>query len=243
MTDCILIAIIFSVLLIIITAILTVNYIKINEHFLQTCNTFKKDFKHIQKSFDRRYIFLQKKYNKAIKDKKKAYSQLELEIAQIRKSPQPYLDSGNEQLQNDVVEALTLGKHILITGGAGTGKTYFIGKVARKIATKTFKQFYVAAFSGMASVSLTDTTQLEPNHYILGLRTAHSVFRLPLSHKKDNQSSIEQIQENLADCVAVIIDEISMMDKITFERLMQRIPKHCGVMVVGDFFQDRKSVV
>ncbi|MBW8034618.1 MAG: AAA family ATPase [Planctomycetes bacterium] len=154
----------------------------------------------------------------------------------IPSTPKPYFDSGNQQLLADIVESLLAGNHLFLTGSAGTGKTYMIKNIAREIS-KRYKEVVLAATTGIGACQIREVTGLRLSSYIKGLGTLHSAAILPISDMPDTPDRIEAGKERLINTSVVIIDEISMLDSLTFDRFMERLQPNTGILAVGDFFQ------
>jgi len=147
-----------------------------------------------------------------------------------------YYDARNPALMVDVVEGLLEGRRIFLSGGAGTGKTTMVRKIANEIAGRG-KEVILAASTGIAACQLRDETGLHDSHYIRGPATLHSAAHLPRAEMPDSERRIEFGKRKLRKAAVVIVDEISMVDRITFERFLTRVKQGTGVLAVGDFFQ------
>jgi ATP-dependent DNA helicase PIF1 len=132
-------------------------------------------------------------------------------------------------------------KHVsgFITGPGGTGKSFLISQITETLE-KNGRKYALTATTGIAAV-------------LIGGITLHSQFRIfPDDLLGDEERNISRIRNNkflqaeLAKIATLIIDEVSMLDVILFERV-HKILCHvhkCGapfggiqVILVGDFFQ------
>ncbi|MHC4521334.1 MAG: AAA family ATPase, partial [Planctomycetota bacterium] len=147
-----------------------------------------------------------------------------------------YCDARNPTLLVDVVEGLLEGKRIFLSGGAGTGKTTMVRKIANEIAGRG-KTVILAASTGIAACQLRDETGLHDSRFIRGPATLHSAAHLPWAEMPDSERRLEFGKRKLRKASVVIVDEISMVDRITFERFLARVKQGTGVLAVGDFFQ------
>lgn len=146
------------------------------------------------------------------------------------------MDSGDDELRRSVVAALLSGRRLFLSGGAGTGKTYFVRRLAQDLVTNRHITA-IAASTGLAATLLCEEIQGAPALYLRGPGTLHSAALLPWSDEEDRSDLIFKGRLRLADARVIIIDEISMLDRLTFERFMQRVNPEVGILVVGDFFQ------
>jgi len=146
------------------------------------------------------------------------------------------MDSGNKKLLVRITEELLEGKRVFLSGAAGTGKTWLIKRIARKIAEKQ-KVVHITASTGIAASLLFDEIGVRESFFIKGPSTLHSAAMLPWTENRDNKRFIENGANRLRGTDIIIIDEISMLDSKTFGRFLKRIKVHTGILVVGDFFQ------
>ena len=101
-------------------------------------------------------------------------------------------------------------KNLLITGGAGVGKSYLISEIKKFFASKAIA-FGVTAMTGSAAV-------------LINGRTLHSFMGIGLA-KGTPDELIKKIKKNkilyydLMDLRALIIDEVSMLSDILFNKI------------------------
>ena len=123
--------------------------------------------------------------------------------------------------------------HLIITGTAGTGKSYLI-QCLQLLLGDTLK---VAAPTGVAS-------------FIIDGMTLHSLLHLPTrgEFKELDGNRLLQLQEAMTNIKYIIIDEMSMVGRKMFgqidRRLRQAFPHHaqdvfggCSILLFGDFGQ------
>lgn len=139
-----------------------------------------------------------------------------------------------------IIEAYNDGRNICITGGAGTGKSYTMGKVIEYFDEQGI-QVARTAMTGMASLQLPEG------------ETVHSCFKTGLHNNKLHLINVvtsyifqNETQYALKILDAIIIDEISMMRSDFLELLdavlkyvMQNEEPFGGKQVIfsGDFMQ------
>lgn len=150
--------------------------------------------------------------------------------------PYAYHDARNSILLADVVEGLLAGGRIFLSGGAGTGKTTLVRRIANQLVQRG-KHVVLAASTGIAACQLRDETGIHNSHYCQGPSTLHAVASLPRAEMPDSNRRIEWGRRKLERASVIIIDEISMVDRVTFDRFLQRVESGMGVLAVGDFFQ------
>ncbi len=147
-----------------------------------------------------------------------------------------YYDARNPRLLEDIVRRLLEGKRLFLSGGAGTGKTTLVRKIAQQISD-TEQEIVLAASTGLAACQLRDETGIHNSRYVKGPTTLHSAAYLPISQMPDSSRRISAGARKLEKASVVVIDEISMLDRITFDRFLQRVSPGTGLLAVGDFFQ------
>ena len=124
--------------------------------------------------------------------------------------------------------------NVLLTGGAGVGKSYLVGEVVsalRKIA----KQVVVLGSTGVSAVNV-------------GGQTLHSFFAFGICnyldelmrHDRYTKARVSEIKKVLTRCDLLVIDEISMVSADLLDMIYYRL-RNAGfegsVLFVGDFFQ------
>ena len=128
---------------------------------------------------------------------------------------------------------ITTPLHLIITGTAGTGKSYLI-QCLRLLLGDTLK---VAAPTGVAS-------------FIIDGSTLHSLLHLPTrgEFKELEGNRLLDLQQVMSTIKYIIIDEMSMVGRKVFgqidRRLRQAFPHHaqevfggCSILLFGDFGQ------
>lgn len=104
----------------------------------------------------------------------------------------------------------------IITGGAGVGKTTVL-KALYKILDLTGRPRFQMALSGRATARMTEATGSEAST-IAGF----------LLHVSDREMGPAPI---------IVVDEASMVDLLTFYRLVQKLPEQAQLILVGDPYQ------
>jgi ATP-dependent exoDNAse (exonuclease V) alpha subunit len=137
--------------------------------------------------------------------------------------------------QDQALKILNEGKSVLLTGAAGTGKTFVLNKFIKE-AKKSGKNVAVTATTGLASTHLNGTTI----HSWAGIGIHEDLpkkFFSRISNKR---------REIIIKADILVIDEISMMHDYRLDiidNVLQNVRKNSepfgGIQVVlcGDFFQ------
>lgn len=142
----------------------------------------------------------------------------------------------NEE-QRYAVNSVMEGHNILLTGSAGTGKSYTI-KYIIEYLNNANKNYAITASTGTAAVMIGGQTL----HSFLGLGLGTGSIKDILGNILKNKKKYE----NILKLDALIIDEISMIDKDLFEKISEvlSVIKSCEacfgniqLILVGDFCQ------
>lgn len=124
------------------------------------------------------------------------------------------------QQKEAIIAALTK-KALILTGGPGTGKTTTtIGMIQLFEAER--RRIVLAAPTGRAAKRISETTDREA-------KTIHRLLEF-----SPHENGFKRNRENPLDADVVIIDEMSMVDIVLMNRLMQAIPTHATVILIGD---------
>ena len=112
----------------------------------------------------------------------------------------------------------------VITGGPGVGKTMLLKAVMHAIRSAG-TQPRQAAPTGRAAMNMIDATGMNADtmHILLGRSEDGRGFR----HGRDN----------LLDCDAVVLDETSMADVLLLWAVLQAMPAHAALILIGDVDQ------
>jgi len=139
--------------------------------------------------------------------------------------------------QCNALEAVLSGKNIFLTGPPGTGKSYTLKHIIRKLKDKQ-KKIAITASTGCSAVLINGQTI----HSYLGMGNGSMKPEKLIQTLKTKKTKCKQIQE----LNTLIIDEISMIDDITLE-LISNILKAINdnqepfggiqTIFVGDFCQ------
>ena len=128
------------------------------------------------------------------------------------------------EAQRDAVMLAATSKVMVMTGGPGVGKT-MVTKAILTMLEIARLDVLCAAPTGRAAKRMNEATGHEAT-------TIHSMLQYnPSTHSYDRNARLP------LDCDAVIIDESSMIDLALADALLQAIPDHARLIVIGDVDQ------
>lgn len=140
--------------------------------------------------------------------------------------------------------SFTEGKNIFLTGGAGTGKSYLIRELRKRVKGSK-RSFCLTASTGIAAQNIGGTTVFKWGGIGIGPKEGQSFANFEASMKKKSYL-YEKLCKRLAQAEILIIDEISMLSLKIFDFLNFHLKEVRGinlpfggiqVIVVGDFLQ------
>jgi len=143
----------------------------------------------------------------------------------------------NKQIQ--CVDLAEKGENIFITGSAGTGKSFIVNKIDVSLSTNG-KQVSVTAMTGCAAILISPKARTLHSWGGIGLGK-ENVDELLIRVRKNKQAF-----QRWKKTDTLIIDEISMLGPLLFEKLdalARRLRKNKNffggiqLVLVGDFFQ------
>ena len=132
------------------------------------------------------------------------------------------------EIQIDAIKSCFEENISIITGGPGTGKTTIINTIS-KIFIENGYNISLCAPTGRAAKRIEETTRIEAKtiHRMLGY--------IPSSY--DDIGHFEYNEDNPLDTDVIIIDEMSMVDLVLFEKLLRGIKDNIKLIIVGDVDQ------
>lgn len=160
----------------------------------------------------------------ALNDDFKILFDIEKEIKEAIKSLYIKLS----KIQIDAIKSCFEENISIITGGPGTGKTTIINTIS-KIYLDNGYNISLCAPTGRAAKRIEETTGIEAKtiHRMLGY--------IPSSY--DDIGHFEYNEDNPLDTDVIIIDEMSMVDVVLFEKLLRGMKDNTRLVIVGDVDQ------
>lgn len=130
----------------------------------------------------------------------------------------------SEQQKQAIISSLKNGVSV-ITGGPGTGKTTIINTIMKILSSNEVKTA-LAAPTGRAAKRMGETTGYNAS-------TIHRLLEYYYSESEDHMN-FGRTEENPLDFECIIIDEMSMVDILLMEGLLNAIKPGTRLILVGD---------
>lgn len=124
-------------------------------------------------------------------------------------------------LQREAVTRAVRDKVLVVTGGPGTGKTTLVKAVITIMEARGSKVLLCAP-TGRAAKRMSEATGKEA-------KTIHRLLEY-----SPQQRAFVRTKENPLPCDALIVDEMSMIDIVLFNRLLEAVPPSSALVLVGD---------
>lgn len=135
--------------------------------------------------------------------------------------------------QREAVKIMCSSRLSILTGGPGTGKTYTIARAVKLAGEKEKLRIGLAAPTGKAAARVNESMNKEIaslNLQNIGKATTiHSLLKpcytgVTFKHNADDPLPLDW----------VIVDEASMIDLPLMAKLLDALPEHCRLTLVGD---------
>lgn len=114
---------------------------------------------------------------------------------------------------------------LILTGGPGTGKTTTVKGIISLMKNRGLKVCLTAP-TGRAAQRMEELTGFEA-------KTIHRLLEVEFKEGAQSPEFVHNLRNPL-DCDAVIVDELSMVDVTVFSALLDALPLHCRLIMVGD---------
>lgn len=132
------------------------------------------------------------------------------------------------EMQNEAIVQSIINGVTVITGGPGTGKTTIILSII-KILEAMNKKVLLCAPTGRAAKRITESTGREA-------KTIHRLLEYAYGEDDSNLTFNKNANSPL-DCHAVIVDEMSMVDILLMNNLLNSLKRGTRLILVGDVDQ------
>lgn len=129
-----------------------------------------------------------------------------------------------ETIQRQAINLALSKGFLVLTGGPGTGKTTTLNAII-SLYEQQGLNVMIAAPTGRAAKRISDLTGYDA-------KTIHRL--LEVQYAKDDTLTFVHNENNLLDCDALVVDEMSMVDARLFEALLRAISVTCKLVLVGD---------
>ncbi|MGI9345636.1 MAG: ATP-dependent DNA helicase [Gammaproteobacteria bacterium] len=160
-------------------------------------------------------------------------------ILQACEEPQGWLDqylpaAEFTACQRAAAQSALTGKLTLVSGGAGTGKTTTMVRIAAMFMQLTgqTQSVALAAFTGRAALRLGLAAEMNRDHSpeSHGVSLYRQCFTLHRLLGLNTPSAPAELQA----VKLLIVDEASMIDAAIFQQLLIQLPTDCHLILVGD---------
>lgn len=129
-----------------------------------------------------------------------------------------------EKIQRQAITSAVSRGLMILTGGPGTGKTTALNAII-SIFEKQGRNVLLAAPTGRAAKRMSDLTGKEA-------KTIHRL--LEVVYDSGGKLTFAHNENNPLECDVIVIDEMSMVDVILFEKLLRALRLGCRIIMVGD---------
>ena len=129
-----------------------------------------------------------------------------------------------ESLQRQAITTAVSRGLMILTGGPGTGKTTTLNAII-SIFEKRGEKVLLTAPTGRAAKRMSELTGYEA-------KTIHRL--LEVVYSTGGKLTFAHNENNPLECDVLVIDEMSMVDVLVFEKLLRALKLNCRLIMVGD---------
>lgn len=130
-----------------------------------------------------------------------------------------------DEKQRSAIEIAVRKGLLILTGGPGTGKTTTVKGIISLMKNRGLKVALTAP-TGRAAQRMEELTGYEA-------KTIHRLLEVEYKENSPEPSFVHDIRNPL-EYDAIIVDELSMVDVTVFSALLDALPLHCRLIMVGD---------
>ena len=130
-----------------------------------------------------------------------------------------------DEKQREAIEIAVKKGLLILTGGPGTGKTTTVKGIISLMKNRGLKVALTAP-TGRAAQRMEELTGYEA-------KTIHRLLEVEYKENSELPCFVHNLRNPL-DCDAIIVDELSMVDVTVFSALLDAMPLHCRLIMVGD---------
>lgn len=133
---------------------------------------------------------------------------------------------------NVIVDAINNKKHVILTGGPGTGKTTLVKFIFHHFKGTGENGIILTAPTHQAKIELSKATLMPTN-------TIHSVLKIRPDTYEENVLFEQTKLPDLSTCRILTVDECSMVDDKLFDIMIKTVPSYVSIFGIGDEDQIR----
>nr|MCR5208017.1 ATP-dependent RecD-like DNA helicase [Eubacterium sp.] len=130
-----------------------------------------------------------------------------------------------DEKQREAIEIAVKKGLLILTGGPGTGKTTTVKGIITLMKSRGL-EVALTAPTGRAAQRMQELTGYEA-------KTIHRLLEVEFKENGETPTFVHNMRNPL-ECDAVIVDELSMVDITLFSALLEAMPVHCRLIMVGD---------